>query len=81
LGNNHRNDIYGPGLHVINGSLHKTFQIYERVSFDLAANATNLVNHPSFAIPDLNVGTGHHAQITSVNEGGRTVEIVGHVRF
>ena len=48
LGNNHRNDVYGPGLHVINGSIHKTFRIYERVSFDLAANATNLINHPSF---------------------------------
>jgi len=81
LGNNHRNDVYGPGLHVINGSIRKTFHIYERVSFDLAANATNLINHPSFAIPDLNIGPGHHAQITSVNQGGRTVELVGHIRF
>jgi carboxypeptidase family protein/TonB-dependent receptor-like protein len=81
LGNNHRNDVYGPGLHVINGSIHKTFPIWERVNFDLAANATNLINHPSFADPDLNVGTGHHAQITTVNEGGRTVELVGKVRF
>jgi hypothetical protein len=81
LGNNHRNDVYGPGLHVINGSLHKTFTIYERMSFDLAANATNLINHPSFSDPDLNIGTGHHAQITAVNEGGRTVELVGKLRF
>ncbi|MGA8632859.1 MAG: TonB-dependent receptor, partial [Terracidiphilus sp.] len=81
LGNNHRNDVYGPGLHVINGSLHKTFRIFERVSFDLAANATNLINHPSFSDPDLNIGTGHHAQITAVNEGGRTVELVGKLRF
>ena len=81
LGNNHRNDVYGPGLHVINGSLKKTFRIYERVSFDLAANATNLINHPSFANPDLNIGTGHHAQITAVNEPGRVVELVGHIRF
>jgi hypothetical protein len=81
LGNNHRNDVYGPGLHVINGSLHKTFRIYERVSFDLAANAANLINHPSFANPDLNIGTGHHGQITAVSEPGRVVELVGHVRF
>jgi Carboxypeptidase regulatory-like domain len=81
LGDNHRNDVYGPGLHVINGSIHKTFIIYERLSFDLAANATNLINHPSFADPDLNIGTGHHAQITTVNEGGRIVELVGHLRF
>ena len=77
LGNNRRNDVYGPGLHVINGSIHKTFAIHERVSFDLAANATNLVNHPSFAIPDVNIGAGHHGQITAVNEGGRIIELVG----
>jgi hypothetical protein len=51
------------------------------VSFDLAANATNLINHPSFSDPDLNIGTGHHAQITAVNVGGRVVELVGHIRF
>jgi len=81
FGNNHRNDVYGPGLHVINGSIRKTFRIYERVNFDLAANATNLVNHPSFGEPDTSIGTGHHAQITSVGEGGRTVELVGHITF
>ena len=81
FGNNRRNDLYGPGLHVINGSIHKTFPIFERVSFDLAANATNLVNHPSFADPDANIGTGHHAQITAVNQGGRIVELVGHLQF
>lgn len=81
FGNNHRNDVYGPGLHVIDGSIHKTFRIYERVSFDLAANAVNLINHPSFANPDASIGTGHHAQITAVNQGGRIVELVGHIRF
>lgn len=81
FGNLHRNSVYGPGLHVINGSIHKTFPIFERVSFDLSANATNLINHPSFADPDLSIGAGHHAQITSVNEGGRVVEIVGKLRF
>jgi hypothetical protein len=81
LGNNRRNDVFGPGLHVINGSIRKSFRIYERVSFDLAANATNLVNHPSFGQPDASIGTGHHGQITTVGEGGRVWELVGHVRF
>ena len=81
LGNMHRNSVYGPGLHVINGSIHKTFPIFERVSFDLSADATNLINHPSFALPDVNVGPNHHAQITSVTEGGRVVELIGKLRF
>jgi len=81
LGNMHRNSVYGPGLHVINGSLHKTFPIWERLAFEFTLNATNLINHPSFADPDLDIGTGHHAQITAVNQGGRVVEMVGKVRF
>jgi Carboxypeptidase regulatory-like domain len=81
LGNNHRNDVYGPGLHVINGSLHKNFPIFERVNFDFAVNATNLINHPSFANPDTDIAPGHHAQITSTTEGGRTVELVGKIIF
>ncbi len=81
LGNMRRNSVYGPGLHVINGSIHKTFPIYERFSFEFAANATNLINHPSFADPDPAVGGVHHAQITGVTVGGRVVELVGHLRF
>jgi hypothetical protein len=81
LGNMRRNSIYGPGIHVFNGSIHKTFRIYERVNFELAANATNLFNHPSFANPDPVIGTGHHGQITATTVGGRGVSIVGHLRF
>ena len=81
FGNTRRNSVYGPGLHVINGSIHKTFPIFERVSFEFSANATNLVNHPSFANPDNNIGTGHHGQITAVTEGGRVLELVGKLRF
>jgi hypothetical protein len=81
FGNMRRNSVYGPSLHEINGSIHKSFPIWERVSFDFAANATNLFNHPSFAEPDAVIGPGHNAQITGVNVGGRTVELVGKLRF
>jgi hypothetical protein len=81
LGNMRRNSIYGPGLYVMNGSIRKTFQIYERISFDFTANATNLPNHPSFSNPDSIIGTGHTAAVTAVNQGGRTVELVGKIRW
>ncbi len=81
FGDMRRNSVYGPSLHEINGSIHKTFPIWERVSFDFAANATNLFNHPSFSNPDPVIGPGHTAQITGVNVGGRTLELVGKVRF
>ena len=81
LGNMRRNSVYGPGIHVFNGSIHKTFKIYERVSFELAANATNLFNHASFANPDSVIGGSHHGQITATTVGGRAVTLVGHIRF
>ncbi len=76
-----RNSVYGPGLHVMNMSIHKVFPIWEHVSFDFAANATNVLNHPSFSQPDSLIGTGHHAQITGVTVGGRQMMLVGKIRF
>jgi hypothetical protein len=81
LGDMRRNSIYGPGLYVMNGSIRKSFPIWERVAIDFTANATNLLNHASFSDPDALIGPGHTAQITGVSEGGRVVELVAKVRF
>jgi hypothetical protein len=81
LGNMHRNSLYGPGVYVMNASIHKVFPIWERVSFDFSADATNVLNHPSFGQPDLNVGQGHSGQITSTTVGGRNIMLVGKLRF
>ena len=79
LGNMRRNSVYGPGLHVMNGSLRKSFPIWERVAFDFTLNATNLPNHPSFADPSGNLANG--GTITGTTQGGRTVELVGKIKF
>lgn len=81
LGNMRRNSVYGPGLYVMNASIHKSFPIWERVSFDFSANATNFLNHPSWGQPDSQIGPGHSGQITSVSVGGRNVTLVGKIRF
>ncbi len=81
LGNMRRNSVYGPGVYVMNSSIHKVFPIWERVSFDFSANATNVLNHPSFAQPDLNIGPGHTGQITGTTVGGRNLMLVGKLRF
>ncbi len=81
LGNMHRNSVYGPGVYQMNASIHKVFPIWERLSFDFSANATNVLNHPSFAQPDLNIGPGHNAQITGTTVGGRNLMLVGKLRF
>jgi hypothetical protein len=81
FGNEHRNNVYGPGLTQLNASLHKSFSIWEHVTAEFSANATNLPNHPSFAQPDALIGTGHTAKITGVTVSGRAMELVGKIRF
>jgi hypothetical protein len=81
LGNAGRNIVYGPALNAINMSLHKIFTLTERINADFSANATNLLNHPSFALPDKLIGPGHFGQITGVSVGSRQMELVLKVRF
>jgi hypothetical protein len=81
FGNMRRNSVYGPGMNVMNASLHKKFPIYERVAFDFSANATNVLNHASFGEPDPVIGPGHNALIRSVTVGGRSMELVGKITF
>ncbi len=81
FGNMHRNSIYGPGLTNMNVSVRKSFKIYERVSFDFSANATNFLNHPSFGIPDQQIGGSHVAAIRSLTVNGRAMMLIGKIRF
>jgi len=81
FGNMRRNSVYGPGLTQLNLAVRKTFKIYERVTFDFSANATNAINHASFGFPDLNIGGTHSAAITTTTVGGRNIELIGKLRF
>jgi hypothetical protein len=81
LGNMGRNALYGPSLTAVNMSLHKIFTFTERIKLDFSANATNLLNHPSFALPDKLIGPGHFGQITNTSVGSRQMELIAKVRF
>ena len=81
FGNMGRNIVYGPSLNAVNMSLHKVFAITERVKLDFSANATNVLNHPSFALPDKLIGPGHFGQITGTSVGARQMELIAKVRF
>ncbi len=79
-----RNKIYGPDLTNINFSIGKSFDILpdRGVKFQFRAEATNILNHPSFGQPGNNaIGTNAAEQITSVTIGGRTWEMVGRISF
>jgi hypothetical protein len=76
-----RNVVYGPPLSAVNMSLKKTFSFAERFKVDFSVNATNLPNHPSFALPDAVIGPGHIGKITAVSVASRAVELVAKFRF
>ena len=81
FGNVGRNTLWGPPLTAVNASLHKVFRFTERMNLDFSANATNLINHPSFAIPDKNIGTGRVGRISGTSVGARAMELVAKFRF
>jgi hypothetical protein len=83
-GNFLRNQVYGPGVVNVAGSLGKTFDIWpeHNVKFELRADAGNVLNKPSFGQPNGNaVGPGQINNITSVTVGGRAIQLFGHVTF
>ncbi|MEO8596946.1 MAG: TonB-dependent receptor [Candidatus Solibacter sp.] len=81
FGNNGRNTLNGPPMTVVNASLHKVFKFTERMNVDFSANATNLINHPSFSIPDKAIGTGRIGRISGTSVGSRAMELVAKFRF
>ena len=81
FGNMGRNILRGPKLSSINMSLHKTFRFAERMKLDFSANATNVINHPSFALPDNLIGAGHVGRINAVSVRERQMELVAKILF
>jgi hypothetical protein len=66
-----RNLVRGPGAFFLDAGLAKTFPIVqEKVNLQFRADAFNLLNHPNFGPPSLNIVTGasNFGQITGTNE-------------
>lgn len=80
-----RNTVVGPGLTDINFSVGKTFDLWpdRNLQFQIRGDATNILNHPSFAQPGNNVmgGSDASANITGVTVGGRKWQLYGRVSF
>ena len=65
FGNLPRNSFYGPGYFDVDLSLYKNFTIKERATFRVGAQALNVLNHPNFANPSVDVLLGQFGQISS----------------
>ena len=95
FGNVHRNSVHGPGSANVNFSMSKDFGIFERLKFQLRAEAFNLFNHPNIANPNSALPAYNFTQnafdLTSSNFGNisamqtsytpRTLQLAGKLNF
>lgn len=84
FGNSGMNILEGPGYHMHNLSIAKSFLITERVKFTFTSAVTNLFNHPNFTTPPSNISTPATAGvINNLVEGGRgrRIELRGRIDF
>jgi hypothetical protein len=75
-----RNTLFGPKLSDINLALAKTWHYKERAGFTLTGNFVNVMNHPSFSLPNNDVNNAN-AAITSVSNGPRTIQLGARLFF
>jgi len=84
FGNEGRNILRGPVLTGIDFSFGKNFAFpvfNERANLQLRFDATNILNHPSFANPNNQIGTPNAGIITSTTVGGRSLQLGARFSF
>ena len=65
VGNQHRNQLSGPGLQRVDLSLFKTFPIVERFNLEFRTEAFNVMNTAQFAFPNASLGNASFGIISS----------------
>ena len=87
LGNIARNSVTGPGFADIDLSGEKSTKITERLTFNLRADAFDILNHPNFGQPTGNTASSTFGQILATrfatSDGGssRQLQISGKFIF
>ena len=88
FGYGRRNTLFGPRLSDINLSLAKTWHYKERAGLTLRADFVNVMNHPSFSLPDTggpngnpDVSSSNAANITQLANGPRTIQLGARINF
>jgi hypothetical protein len=87
LGSMQRNALTGPGFTDLDMAGEKDTKITERLSFNLRADAFDILNHPNFGQPSGNVQSSTFGQITgtrfAISDGGssRQLQISGKFVF
>lgn len=74
--------VNGPWLSSADISLLKNFRIYERVTFQLRAEAYNFLNTPYFAPGQtIDINSTSFGRMTSVSVGSRVIQFAGRLSF
>jgi hypothetical protein len=86
IGNCAVGSLVGPGTTTVAGGLSKTFQLREKLRLRFEATFTNLLNHPNFAAPAVDVSSpATFGKITTVqsaeNSGNRTGQMALRLDF
>jgi hypothetical protein len=81
FGDARRNSLYGPDYFDSNLALGKIFHMERGINVQIRGEATNVINHPSFGLPNSNLGPGEVNNITGVSVGGRTMQLYGRISF
>ena len=67
FGNAGFGSIKGPGYWVLNSAVYKTFIMPKTTSLEVSASFTNVLNHPNFGNPDVNVTDTGAGKITATS--------------
>ena len=82
IGNTGRNFFLAPNYFQWDASLSKKFRITERVSFDVRADARNVLNNPSFDNPTAVITSAIFGRINdSVTNNARRIQWSGKLSF
>ncbi|GAA3763839.1 carboxypeptidase-like regulatory domain-containing protein [Terriglobus aquaticus] len=79
-GNVHRNSLYGPGYESFNASIGKTFHYTETIGLSIRADVNNILNHPTFGVPNTDLTNGG-GQITSTSNAARNMQLSARFAF
>jgi hypothetical protein len=83
VGDEHRNQIYGPGLQRVDLSLFKIFDLTERFKLEFRTEAFNVLNTAQFAFPTASLGNSANGKISSTanSYNPRIIQFAGKVTF
>ena len=85
FGNSPVGSVVGPGTQIVALSLYRSFKLRESLALRVGASASNLFNHPNYAVPNLYLGTSPFGTInnlqTAEGAGPRSVQLGARLTF